>query len=51
MVCLVDTCGWIEWLTDDVLADAFEPLITADDHFQDLPEVIFFSKKAALIKT
>ena len=131
MVCLVDTCGWIEWLTDGVLADAFEPylknpvevvvpttlqfelykwskrekgevkalevialteyghvlslntglalyaadlalqyqlsfadaiiyasarhsnvpLITADDHFQDLPEVIFFSKKAALIKT
>ena len=23
------------------------PLITADDHFKDLPEVIFFSKKVA----
>jgi predicted nucleic acid-binding protein len=128
MACLVDTCGWIEWLTDGVLADAFEPylknpvelvvpttlqfelykwskrekgevkalevialteqgrglslntglalyaadlalqyrlsfadaiiyasarqcnvpLITADDHFQDLPEVVFFSKKNGL---
>jgi len=126
MVCLVDTCGWIEWLTDGLLADDFEPylndpaeliipttlqfelykwakrekgeiealevialteqgwviplttrlslyaadmalqhrlsfadaiiyasarqfdvpLITADDHFKDLPEVIFFSKKS-----
>ena len=126
MVCLVDTCGWIEWLTDGLLADVFEPylndpaeliipttlqfelykwakrekgeiealevialteqgwviplttrlslyaadmalqhrlsfadaiiyasarqfdvqLITADDHFKDLPEVIFFSKKS-----
>ena len=27
MVCLVDTCGWIEWLTDGVLADAFEPYL------------------------
>ena len=25
MVYLVDTCGWIEWLTDGVLANAFEP--------------------------
>lgn len=25
MTCLVDTCGWIEWLTDDVLATRFEP--------------------------
>ena len=25
MACLVDTCGWIEWLTDGVLATAFEP--------------------------
>lgn len=125
MVALVDTCGWIEWLTDGRLADAFAPyladsadliipttlqfelykwakreksevealevialteqgrilplttrlalyaadlalqhqlsfadaiiyasarmvdapLITADDHFKDLPEVIYFSKK------
>ncbi len=27
MVCLVDTCGWIEWLTDGVLADSFEPYL------------------------
>jgi predicted nucleic acid-binding protein len=127
MACLVDTCGWIEWLTADLLADDFEPyledpaelviqttlqfelykwakrekgevqalevvglteqgqvvplntqlslyaadmalqyrlsfadaiiyataiqngvkLITADDHFQGLPEVIYFSKKTA----
>lgn len=126
MVCLVDTCGWIEWLTDGILANDFAPymenpaelvipttlqfelykwakrekgevealelialteqgrviplntglslyaadlalqyrlsfadaiiyasarqfnvpLITADDHFQDLPEVVYFSKKA-----
>ncbi|MGZ5054973.1 MAG: PIN domain-containing protein [Methylobacter sp.] len=125
MAALVDTCGWIEWLTDGQLADAFAPyladpaelivpttlqfelykwakrersevealdvialteqgrilplttrlalyaadlalqhqlsfadaiiytsarmvdlpLITADDHFKDLPEVIYFSKK------
>lgn len=25
MACLVDTCGWIEWLTDGVLADDFGP--------------------------
>jgi predicted nucleic acid-binding protein len=25
MKCLVDTCGWIEWLTDGVLADNFAP--------------------------
>lgn len=24
---LVDTCGWIEWLTDGTLADAFQPLL------------------------
>ena len=127
MTSLVDTCGWIEWLTDGLLADAFKPylddpaeliipttvqfelykwakreknevaalevialteqgrvlslttqlslyaadmalqhrlsfadaiiyasarqfdvpLITADDHFQNLPEVVYFSKKAA----
>jgi hypothetical protein len=27
MVCLVDTCGWIEWLTDGLLADVFEPYL------------------------
>ncbi len=25
MACVVDTCGWIEWLTDGVLVTAFEP--------------------------
>jgi predicted nucleic acid-binding protein len=25
MAALVDTCGWIEWLTDGVLAADFEP--------------------------
>lgn len=25
MLVLVDTCGWIEWLTDGVLADQFGP--------------------------
>lgn len=25
MACVVDTCGWIEWLTDGVLAAEFEP--------------------------
>lgn len=128
MASLVDTCGWIEWLTDGLLADTFKPhlddpaeliipttlqfelykwakreksevaalevialteqglvlplttrlslfaadmalqhrlsfadaiiyasarqldvpLITADDHFKDLPEVIYFSKKKQL---
>jgi predicted nucleic acid-binding protein len=27
MAGLVDTCGWIEWLTDGLLADAFEPYL------------------------
>ena len=25
MMVVVDTCGWIEWLTDSSLADCFEP--------------------------
>jgi predicted nucleic acid-binding protein len=25
MNCLVDTCGWIEWLIDGSLVDTFEP--------------------------
>jgi predicted nucleic acid-binding protein len=25
MACLGDTCGWIEWLTDGLLADDFGP--------------------------
>lgn len=27
MSILVDTCGWIEWLTDGKLADSFEPYL------------------------
>jgi hypothetical protein len=27
MACLVDTCDWIEWLTDGLLADVFEPYL------------------------
>jgi len=30
---IVDTCGWIEWLTDDSLADVFYPYLT---NFNDL---------------
>ena len=28
MACVVDTCGWIEWLTDGVLVTAFEPWLS-----------------------
>lgn len=28
---LVDTCGWIEWLTDGPLADAFRPHLAQAD--------------------
>jgi len=31
---LIDTCGWIEWLTDGVLAEQFKP------YFQQLPKII-----------
>ena len=27
MKCLVDTCGWIEWLTEGKLAQSFEPYL------------------------
>ena len=27
MAVLVDTCGWIEWLTDGLLTDAFAPYL------------------------
>ena len=27
MACLVDTCGWIEWLTDGRLAKQFQPYL------------------------
>lgn len=41
MACVVDTCGWIEWLTDGVLAADFEPLL---DDLADvyIPTVIQF---------
>ena len=28
---LVDTCGWLEWLTDGVLADEFAPYLNDPD--------------------
>ena len=27
MPCLVDTCGWIEWLIDGALADEYAPYL------------------------
>ncbi len=30
---LVDTCGWIEWLTDDALSDKYEPYFDQIDRF------------------
>lgn len=32
MKLVVDTCGWIEWLTDGVLADRFAPYLVDLDH-------------------
>lgn len=29
MTVLVDTCGWIEWLTDGALAEPFRPYLAA----------------------
>ncbi|CAD5955786.1 hypothetical protein PA905_44340 [Planktothrix agardhii CCAP 1459/11A] len=29
---LVDTCGWLEWLTDGVLADEFAPYLNDPDN-------------------
>jgi predicted nucleic acid-binding protein len=29
---LVDTCGWLEWLTDGVLADEFAPYLSDSDN-------------------
>lgn len=31
MAALVDTCGWIEWLTDGVLSAEFEPWLAEAD--------------------
>ena len=42
---LVDTCGWLEWLTDGVLADEFAPYLSdhqlSTSHFH--PEAIALS--------
>ncbi len=32
MKLVVDTCGWIEWLTDGLLADRFTPYLIDLDH-------------------
>lgn len=32
MLGLVDTCGWIEWLTDGELAEEFAPSLTQPDN-------------------
>ena len=29
---VVDTCGWIEWLTDSVLAESYAPYLANSDH-------------------
>lgn len=29
---VVDTCGWIEWLTDGILADRFAPYLADSDN-------------------
>lgn len=34
MSCLIDTCGWIEWLTNGVLADNYAP------YFNEIESVI-----------
>ena len=31
MSVIVDTCGWIEWLTDGVLANSFAPYLSSLD--------------------
>jgi hypothetical protein len=31
MAVLVDTCGWIEWLTDRTLAERFRPYLEQTD--------------------
>jgi predicted nucleic acid-binding protein len=39
---LVDTCGWIEWLTDGPLASGFEPALSADDGQLIVPTIVQF---------
>jgi predicted nuclease of predicted toxin-antitoxin system len=47
---LIDTCGWLEWLTDSIIYATAQQenvkLITSDNHFEGLPDVIYFSKKS-----
>jgi predicted nucleic acid-binding protein len=38
---LVDTCGWIEWLTDGPLADSFAPYLAQTDQLL-VPAVVQF---------
>ncbi|HMV39159.1 type II toxin-antitoxin system VapC family toxin [Plasticicumulans sp.] len=38
---LVDTCGWIEWLTDGVLASHFEPYLADPAHLV-VPSILQF---------
>lgn len=38
---VVDTCGWIEWLTDGVLADKFSPFL-ADTENLIVPTLVQF---------
>ena len=39
MKVVVDTCGWIEWLTDGPLADKFAPFLKNSEHIV-LPTLI-----------
>ena len=41
MHCVVDTCGWIEWLTDGAVADRFAPCLQQVDQVI-VPTVIQF---------
>lgn len=38
---LVDSCGWLEYLTDGLLADAYAPLIEGDAELL-VPAIVFF---------
>ena len=41
MAALVDTCGWIEWLTDGVLATQFEPWLAEPEQLY-IPTTVQF---------
>ena len=40
---VVDTCGWIEWLTDGVLAENFAPFL-ADSTNLIIPTLVQFER-------